>query len=258
MAFDVLYSETDFSSDYLCLHSIAKALGIQLAFGNTGEFEQCIELQKPSEYLIRSVFDGVQSESSEADTLYWSSRTWMLLCWQPVYLLIAAWIRHGRCPDVTRLSLSVTKEIVLAVDVREKSGGQKILVPVNDGYKKQVTHAMFTLLYACHLVTGIKVSYGKKILSDCILYAVLQNEQHISTSFDELNEIASECLSLFGIEKPLPHHRTTPTLFSKTPSKSELMVHRSACCFHFKLNNQNSCDDCPKRRRNYFCSESVS
>lgn len=88
--FEKLFSRSRDVTPYLC--------------GELGHIDnQCIHISHNNNPAIRALYQELADTSPEAGQAYWLTRTWGLLCWQPIYLALIAVYSLKALPDITRI-----------------------------------------------------------------------------------------------------------------------------------------------------------
>ncbi|WP_242011027.1 siderophore ferric iron reductase [Vibrio furnissii] len=66
--------------------------------------EEAIALERHNGDTFAAIYDEIKAASPEAGQAYWLTRTWGLLCWQPVYLSFLSVYTQKALPDFTRMT----------------------------------------------------------------------------------------------------------------------------------------------------------
>lgn len=198
--------------------------------------------QQQDHITIQAITDDIKIQSPDAGQAYYMTRTWDLLCWQPMYIAFIAIYGLKQVPDFTtfkqqRQYQSVAGFVFQSAAITKGEAEQLIpiacaqLKPLFEHYRKQLDS-----LQRC------RPGYVRRLMADLVLANLLKVSEHIKDITRE--ELQSHALLWFSaLELP---KNLIKTLVIK---QNQPITHiRTSCCLTYKANNE-LCANCPKKHK---------
>ena len=201
-----------------------------------------LDAQNIDTNLIARLYSEIKFSSAEAGNAYWLSRTWSLLCWQPLYI---AMIGVHCCQLVPRLSTiqqANHPQFIAGYGFKSheyRTGRPHLIIPFA---AKELTTLFQRFQEAINQWGRIRPGFVEPLIADGVLAAFVLVKRHLQTQQIALDEA---CLTIWFNELNLPK-RYLNTLYQN--SQNQLDFIRNRCCLVYKCSDRNYCQRCPKRR----------
>jgi len=222
----------------LC-RQISPYLNGQLESDNSDTFEQ--DWIKGSDgRVIERLYTALQQTSPEAGSAYWMTRSWDLLCWQPIYIAFISIYGLQQLPDFSQFKQRFQHNSVFGfafhseqlchgtAEVLIAQAGVQLSSLLND-YRQQLNR-----LVRC------RPGYVKRLLSDLILDSLLKVRDNVAEFSDQdVQHHAQLWLHALDISTNIQHALIVTDTLPITHA-------RSSCCLTYKANND-LCPNCPKK-----------
>jgi len=211
---------------------------------NLIHFNQPIWLNGTAEdrFTIEQVYQDIKQSAPEADHAYYLTRTWDLLCWQPVYVAFIAIYGLQQLPDFShfkqqRQHHSITGFTFQSSAMTSAKPEQLIALAA-----KQLSQLLEHYRYHLDNLYRCRPGYVKHLLADLIIGNLVKVEQYVPHfSIADLQHHTQLWLNAFGLPEKL---KNTIEI-----ANNQSVIHtRQSCCLTYKANN-NLCENCPKQVR---------
>ncbi|MFM2587623.1 siderophore ferric iron reductase [Vibrio sp. TBV020] len=215
--------------------------------GSFGELPKtCISTRtKLSSDQIKTLYLQLAETHPEAGSSYWLTRTWDLLCWQPIYITFISIYGLKSLPDFKHFG-QFTKHNYIAgyrfASPDHVHGEIEELIPqaaeqltaLFDHYREQINQW-----------TRIRPGFTNHLLADLILRCLILLQEHEPTLDNEyITEQAR--LWLHGFNLPVKHLAS----LQLHPKGEKLILARMSCCLVYKCQSGTLCADCPRQKQN--------
>jgi len=194
---------------------------------------------------IQKLYLQLAETHPEAGNSYWLTRTWDLLCWQPVYIAFISIYGLKSLPDYSKFG-QFTKHNYIAgyrfASADHVHGEIEELIPQA---AEQLT-ALFDH-YREHINqwTRIRLGFTNHLLADLILRCLILLQEHETTLDNEyITEQAKLWLRAFDL--PTKHLAS----LQLHPKGEKLILARLSCCLVYKCHSGTLCADCPRQKQN--------
>lgn len=193
---------------------------------------------------IKSLYRDLQSNTLEAGKVYWLTRSWDLLTWQPLYLAFVAIYNMKSLPDLRNMSQHRKQGLVAGFrfdDTQCATGDYECLIhQAGQQLSKMFEHYRAEL----DLWSRCRPGFVQHLVADAILARLLEvQKQHKDMSDQFILHHAKLWLKAFNIsEKHL-----SSLYISKLDSK--LTLSRTSCCSVYKTKSGKVCDNCPRLKQ---------
>ncbi len=190
---------------------------------------------------IQQLYLQLSEAYPEAGKAYWLTRTWELLCWQPIYIAFISIYRFNSLPNLYGMAQYVQSGFVAGYRFEDDSlvkGEQKKLIQEAGAQIKALFHYYQTKM---NQWIRIRPGFTHQLMSDGILACLTKLQEH----FPELsNEMIREhaILWLQAVELDVCNVESLQESALNQPLK---MV-RKTCCLSYKCEGRKLCDNCPK------------
>lgn len=194
---------------------------------------------------IKRLYFCIAETHPEAGNSYWLTRTWDLLCWQPVYLAFISIYGLKSLPDFNHFAQYSKHNFIAGYRFSSPNhvhGEVEQLIPqaaeqlttLFDDYRQQINHW-----------TRIRPGFTNHLLADLLLRCLTLLQEH-EPSLDNqyILDQAKRWLSAFG----LPDKHLASLQVNMDSGKLKLV--RMSCCLVYKCHSGNLCDDCPRHKSN--------
>ncbi len=232
------------SSFFSQLHSKSSQLTPYLR-GYQGEVVlNAVIPQQDNQAVIEALFSQLEQDHPEAGNAYWLTRTWSLLCWQPVYLAFISVYQLKSVPPLASMVQYVSDNFISGYQFQRHTvtqGGVKALIEcagrelraLLDDYREQMA-----------TWTRIRPGFADHLLGDVVMSCLLN--AHQSGELDEAS-LRTHCQWwLEACQLPLS---LANTLF-QAPISSEIIQIRKSCCLVYKCHGRGLCGNCPRHEDN--------
>jgi siderophore ferric iron reductase len=191
---------------------------------------------------IEALTQDLQQHYPTAGSAYYMTRTWELLCWQPMYITFIAIYGLKQLPDLTHFKQKHQHNSIHGFSFNIHS----FTSADTEQLIQLASHQLSTLLehYRTQLDSLIpcRKSYTQRLTADLIL-SIMTKLPHFINDFNHQDMIRHVQIWLKAME--LPQHLTDRILIDD----QQLITHiRSTCCLTYKINNA-ICSNCPKAQR---------
>lgn len=204
-----------------------------------------IHIARSSSPSIRELYLSLKQEYPEAGSAYWLTRTWTLLCWQPIYVAFISIYACRGLPNLTSMAQKLQPTFV--------SGYQFESLDYRQGNESElITHAGKQLIELFNYFrdemsqwTRIRPGFTRHLFADGVLGCIVKLHQ----SAPELGEeylMQQARLWLQACE--LPEKLLCSLRY--LPQSRELKLTRTSCCLVYKCNGRQLCSDCPRHPDN--------
>ncbi|MEZ9229660.1 siderophore ferric iron reductase [Vibrio amylolyticus] len=204
-----------------------------------------IHIDRPSSENIRELYESLKLAHPEAGAPYWLTRTWTLLCWQPIFV---AFISIYTCQGLPKLSLmgqqiqpsfisgyQFDSDDYFQGEAQEliKLAGQE-LNTLFDYFREEMS-----------VWTRIRPGFTNHLFADGILGCLIRLS-HFSPDLpgDYLIDQARQWLAACNLPEKL-----MASLNYDEKSKQLAFV-RTSCCLVYKCQGRELCSDCPRHPDN--------
>lgn len=215
-------------------------------YGRLGEPENGdIGCGTNSAEVIQMLYQRLAQAHPEAGAVYWLTRTWDLLCWQPVSLAFIATYQCRGLPEITSISQQVVSTMVTGYrfssaevyrgttsELIQRAGQQ--LQRLLSNYREQMSEW-----------TRIRPGFTQHLLADRLIAYVMQlhhRQPQLPAQF--LLEQAQQWLAACALPEK---HLSTLSIQRETQSLCQV---RASCCLVYKCNGRELCGNCPRHPDN--------
>lgn len=205
---------------------------------------ESIQVNKDNSVLIQQLYNELAQSSPEGGAAYWLTRTWDLLCWQPVYLCFLSIYRLNALPDIYNMTQFTQPKFVSGFYFHRTEfihGSQSLLI---EQAGQQLTSLFETYRQQMDPWVRIRPGFTRHLLADGLLNCLVKLQ---STNPDYSNEqiIAQAVQWLEACNLPKKHLSSLQAKDQNTP----LQLIRTSCCLVYKCEGRSLCSDCPRLRR---------
>ncbi|MGF1900348.1 siderophore ferric iron reductase [Aliivibrio sifiae] len=211
----------------------------------TDDEQENLHISRDNSLSIQALYDRLSQESEEAGNAYWLTRTWDLLCWQPIYISFISVYQLHAIPDIKNMSQLVQSNFIAGFTFHHSEltfGSPEKIVPVVasqlmtlfDSYREDIS-----------LWTRIRPGFTNHLIADGLLNCVIKLQTfHPELSNEYLIEQAELWLTAFN----LPNKHLSSLKVDLVSNQLKLV--RTSCCLVYKCNGRNLCEDCPRHPDN--------
>ncbi|WP_087018352.1 siderophore ferric iron reductase [Thaumasiovibrio subtropicus] len=194
---------------------------------------------------IKQLYQNIAKANPEAGSAYWLTRTWDLLCWQPVYVAFLSIYGFKTLPDIARMGQSISLDGVAGFQFSDRThthGDEETLIPqAGEGLRRLFEHYR----EAVSEWTRIRPGFTRHLFADLILASLVKLQQflpHIPSLY--LREQGRLWLDACQLPMKLLDSLRVD------PRTDRLSLVRTSCCLVYKCEGQALCLDCPRHPQN--------
>lgn len=198
--------------------------------------------QSKDSQLIKALYESIQASTPEAEHAYWLTRTWTLVCWQPLYVSFISIYALKHLPQLDSFYQRQQNNSVLGICFS------------SDQFFQGTTEALITK--AAHSLAGTfqyyqqildklyrcRPHFTQRLLKDAILTVLVQLKEHSPTPLSAfyIKQQAELWLEAFALPK------LDEQVFSINNQLDEVQYRRETCCYVHKTQDGDYCQNCPK------------
>ncbi|HGY1013309.1 TPA: siderophore ferric iron reductase [Aeromonas salmonicida subsp. smithia] len=203
--------------------------------------------------VAAALYDHWRLAHPEAGPAYWLTRSWGMLCWQSLYLTMAAVYRLGAVPAVDRMGQDYQDGVVsgftLPADPMIK-GDVSLLIKVAGERLQAHWQALFALLGG---VQRLRPGFVRPLLADDLLAALVRVPDFFThVSREQVSEHAPRWLAACGLPAEHLAGWRPASILADTLSPGYV---RQRCCLHYKRRDGELCANCPRRHGATYCQD---
>ena len=190
---------------------------------------------------IDYLYDSLKSALPSAGQAYWITRSWNLLCWQPLYIAMTAVYQCQLAPSFIGFTQQVKPQMVSGFSFSSSqvtTGSDKVLIELIGKQLKPLFE-----FYQFHLneLVRCRPSFAKRLLADNLMIQLVRlHKQMPQFSSTEIIEHTHCWFQALGLDKRL--------INSFYQDHKHIELRRSSCCLAYKTPTGKLCDNCPKNR----------
>lgn len=195
--------------------------------------------------VMADIFKEISQAAPEGGQAFWLTRTWGLLCWQPIFIAFVAIYTSKKLPQLTRIAQYRQPLFVAGYSFEQhewRQGRRADLIrqaaaDLNDLFE----------LYRVQLNEHVRIRPGftRHLLADSLLNCLIRLQQ-IRPRYSNRQIVAEARLWLDAFELPDKHLASL-----KLDEQSGLLrLVRTSCCLVYKCEGRALCADCPRLEAN--------
>lgn len=204
-----------------------------------------IELGKPSSACIQTLYNNLKLAHPEAGSAYWLTRTWTLLCWQPIHVAFVAIYTCRGLPSLSSMTQNVSDDFVSGFhfsSLEHFQGSEQTLITQAGN---QLTELFSYFRDEMSQWTRIRPGFTNHLFADGILGCIVKlNHHYPHLSEQYLIEQGQLWLSACGLPAKL-----ISSLDYNTDNQNLTLV-RTSCCLVYKCQGRALCRNCPRHPEN--------
>ncbi|WP_114786244.1 siderophore ferric iron reductase [Vibrio tetraodonis] len=236
-------SDVFFDRLFECSRKVTPYLEGKISAVPTNASHQCIlHIDHPCSDNIHDLYSRLQVAHPEAGSAYWLTRTWDLVCWQPVYLAFISIYQLGGLPNLTRIAQYVQPKFVSGFQFESEQyvrGTETELIRIA-GLQLQTLSTFFRQEMS-HW-TRIRPGFTNHLLADSLLGCLVKVSQWTSSfSDDDLLQQAEHWLEACSLPVKLANR------LSIDEQSDQLVLVRTSCCLVYKCYGRDLCANCPRQ-----------
>lgn len=204
-----------------------------------------ITLEESCANDIQSLYHSLSIQHPEAGAAYWLTRTWTLLCWQPIYVAFISIYACRGLPKLSAMRQRIQPQFIAGfqfADATHQHGEIEHLV-------EQAGKELCTLFHyyreEMNSWTRIRPGFTNHLVADGILACMVRLSEYTpDLGYDYLRSQAQLWLRACGLPEKLIN---TLSYCEQTQS---LKLIRTSCCLVYKCHDGQLCEDCPRHPDN--------
>ncbi|WP_282477546.1 siderophore ferric iron reductase [Vibrio sp. ABG19] len=199
--------------------------------------------------VMAAIFDEISQATPAAGQAFWLTRTWGLLCWQPIFLSFIAIYSAKKLPNMTRIAQYRQPLFVAGFSFEPhawQSGRRANLIRQA---ATQLNHLFEQYRLDLNESVRIRPGFTQHLLADSLLNCLIRLQQ-IRPAYTNQDIVAQARLWLeaFG----LPDKHLSSLKLDEDSGKVKLV--RTSCCLVYKCEGRALCGDCPRLDTNKHCT----
>ncbi|OLQ73105.1 siderophore ferric iron reductase [Photobacterium proteolyticum] len=204
-----------------------------------------IHIDRSSSESIRELYENLKQAHPEAGAPYWLTRTWTLLCWQPIYVAFIAIYSCRGLPELSSIGQHVQPNFVSGYQFASEkyiegsereliqSAGKELII-LFDYFRQEMSQWV-----------RIRPGFTHHLIADGIFGCLVKlNHFAPDLSGEYLSEQARQWLAACDLPEKL-----LASLTYNEESKQLTLV-RTSCCLVFRCQGRKLCADCPRHPNN--------
>ncbi|WP_319552525.1 siderophore ferric iron reductase [uncultured Vibrio sp.] len=234
-------SESFFPQLFQTTNAVTPYLHGELGNVNQGEIHTDNDINP----IIQDLYQQLSEAYPEAGKAYWLTRTWDLLCWQPVYVALISIYHFRSLPNLYAMAQSVKPCFVTGYRFEDESlvqGDYKTLI--------SAAGAQIRSLFDYYQIqmsewTRIRPGFTHQLISDGILAGLMRLQQHFPQMTNAMiREHAVLWLEALDLDTENVH-----SLYEQSVEHPLKLV-RKSCCLVYKCEGRELCENCPRLAKN--------
>ena len=204
-----------------------------------------IHLGHPSSQSIRELYVSLEKEHPEAGAPYWLTRSWTLLCWQPIYVAFISIYACRGLPDLTKMAQKVHPRFISGFQFESSDFSQGTESELIEQAGKQLVELFEYFRNEMSQWTRIRPGFTRHLFADSILGCIVKLHQ-LAPALDEEYLMQQARLWLHACRLP----EKLLSSLSYDPHSNSLKLFRTSCCLVYKCHGRQLCSDCPRHPAN--------
>lgn len=194
---------------------------------------------------IERLYNELAERNPEAGQPYWLTRTWDLLCWQPVFVSFVAIYTQRALPDVSTISQNKQNCFIAGFSFRDHEWTHACRATLIKKAGQQLSHLFETYRDAINQWGRIRPGFTHHLLADHLLNCLVRL-QEIRPSYSNTTILRHAELWLEAFDLPQKH--ISNLKIDSTTRKLKLV--RTSCCLVYKCEGRSLCANCPRLEAN--------
>lgn len=204
-----------------------------------------IHIEQPSSDSIQRLFDNLKQSHPEAGSAYWLTRTWTLLCWQPIYVAFIAIYSCRGLPPLSSIAQHVQPNFISGYQFPSESYYEGTEQELIDRAGKDLNLLFDYFRQEMNQWTRIRPGFTRHLFADGVLGCLVKLNQNIpDLSGEYLLNQAQQWLKACELPEKLIRS------LSYCESTKALTLVRTSCCLVYKCQGRQLCRDCPRHPEN--------
>ncbi|MZI93908.1 siderophore ferric iron reductase [Vibrio sp. CAIM 722] len=196
---------------------------------------------------IKELYQALERNHPEAGSSYWLTRTWEILCWQPIFLSFIAVYDYelNAVPPISQIAQYRDDTFVTGYSF--KNGQWK--TSDHQGLIRHCAHELNVLFEGYREAmsdwTRIRPGFTRHLIVDAILTNVARLRATID-NFSDDDVIQEATYWLEALDLPLKHL----DVYKRKEGTGTLRMVRASCCQDYRRDGGHVCCNCPGKARN--------
>lgn len=209
------------------------------------ETEPVIQWDHSCSERIQTLYRNLQETHPEAGAAYWLTRTWTLLCWQPIYVAFVAIYACRGLPQLSSIAQYTQPQFVTGFyfnSLKYRQGAPQELIAQAG---KELVELFEYFRHEMAKWTRIRPGFTQHLFADSVLGCLTRFQAfypHLSEQ--ALLEQAHLWLEACGLPTKLAQS------LSYNPEAQTLSHIRTSCCLVYKCQGRQLCQNCPRHPDN--------
>ncbi|MEX0332989.1 siderophore ferric iron reductase [Vibrio tubiashii] len=204
-----------------------------------------IHIDRPSSEHIRQLYERLQLEHPEAGAPYWLTRTWTLLCWQPIYVAFIAIYSCQGLPKLSTIGQQVQPNFISGYQFDNEDYFQGTEQELIEHAGKELNALFDYFRQEMSIWTRIRPGFTNHLFADGVLGCLVKLSQFAPDLPGEyLIGQARQWLAACNLPEKLM------ASLNYDEASKQLVFVRTSCCLVYKCQGRELCTDCPRHPDN--------
>ena len=214
--------------------------------GSIGEIDaSAIHIDNNINPIVQSLYESLSRAHPEAGKAYWLTRTWDLLCWQPMFVAFISIYGFHTLPRLRGMGQYVQDGFVTGYrfeDEQHIHGDIEELI-VEAGKQIRELYDFYQLQMSEWI--RIRPGFTHQLMSDGVMACLIRLQQHFPQfSNDIIHAHGILWLQALGLDEG------NVSSLHKLTEDQPLKLVRKSCCLVYKCEGRELCKDCPRTEEN--------
>lgn len=189
---------------------------------------------------ISYLYDSLMLAQPDAGQAYWITRSWNLLCWQPLYIGLIAVYQCHQAPSFSGFTQQIRPHSVSGFTLSENDIETGTIASLIATVGQRIA-VLFEHYQAClNEVVRCRPNFAKRLLADNLMVQFVR----LQTLFPQFTSpLILEHAQWWFTALDLPN-RLIDSL--SVQEDNTLKLQRTSCCLAYKISTGTLCDNCPK------------
>lgn len=193
---------------------------------------------------IQVLYDSIRQAYPDAGRVYWATRTWDLLCWQPLAVAFVAVYQSGVAPSFENFYQRASSCLISGFQIQTQTLHHGNVESLIQSVSINLENLFSKYRKRLNQITRCSANFSNQLLADNLLGNMI-NVQRMSPSTASETLLAQLQFWIEGLKLP---DSILNTIVSN-PDEPIVRIRRS-CCLADRVDGGALCSDCPRLQSN--------
>lgn len=204
-----------------------------------------IHIDRSSSESIHELYQSLKTSHPEAGAAYWLTRTWGMLCWQPIYVAFISIYSCEGLPKLSSIGQEVQPNFVSGYHFHSEEFYQGTQQELIEHAGKELNTLFEYFRQEMGLWTRIRPGFTNHLFADGVLGCLIRLSQFApDLPGDYLIDQARQWLKACDLPEKLM------SSLKYDQASKQLAFVRTSCCLVYKCDGRELCEDCPRHPNN--------